>query len=71
MTALVNLRPEKWFVTQIKDGFNKSQKLQETEAQRVISELGLECMTDGGTFPMLKILGEHHYVNVHIINANA
>ena len=39
---MANLHPEKWMVTQLQDGFNKSRKLQKKQALKLHEEANIE-----------------------------
>ena len=69
VTAMANLRPEKWTETQLQDGFNKSRKLQEKQALKLHEEAQVEINDYGNDLSDIEAFAKHLGIEINIIDA--
>ena len=70
VTAVANINKDRWTTTQLKDGFNKSRKLQETEAKKLHEEAEVPISLFGSTLEDVKRFSEHLKVEINILDAD-
>ena len=70
VTAVANINKTKWSKTQIKNGFNKSRKLQKDEALKLHEEAGVEVNEFGSTLEDVKKFGNHLGVQINIVDGD-
>ena len=70
VTAVANINKDKWTTTQLKDGFNKSRKLQETEAKKLHKEAEVPENVFGSTLEDVKRFSDHLKVEINILDAD-
>ena len=69
VTAMANLRPEKWTKTQLHDGFNKSRKLQKEQAMKLHEEANVEINNYGNDLSDIEKFAKHLGIEINIIDA--
>ena len=69
VTAVANINKTQWTKTQLKDGFNKSRKLQKIEAEKLHKEAGVEINEFGSTLEDVKKFAEHLKIQINIVDA--
>ena len=69
VTAVANINKTKWTKTQLKDGFNKSRKLQKIEAEKLHKEAGVEINEFGSTLEDVKKFAEHLKIQINVVDA--
>ena len=69
VTAMANLRPEKWTKTQLHDGFNKLRKLQKKQALKLHEEAQVEINDYGNELSDIEIFAKHLGTEINIIDA--
>ena len=68
-TAYANLHPEKWTKTQLKDGFNKSRKLQRKQALKLYEEAEVEIHDYGNDLSDVETFAMHLEIEINIIDS--
>ena len=69
VTAVANINKTQWTKTQLKDGFNKSRKLQKMEAEKLHEEAGVEINEFGSTLEDVKKFANHLQIQINIVDA--
>ena len=69
VTAYANLHPENYTTTQLKDGFNKSRKLQETQAKELHNNANVEINDYGNSLEDVNCFASHLEVEINIIDS--
>ena len=69
VTAMANLHPEKWWRTQLHDGFSKSRKLQKKQALRLHEEAQVEINGYGNDLSDIETFAKHLGIEINIIDA--
>ena len=69
VTAVANINKTQWTKTQLKDGFNKSRKLQKIEAEKLHKEAGVEINEFGSTLEDVKKFAEHLKIQINVVDA--
>ena len=69
VTAMANLHPEKWTETQLRDGFNKSRKLQKKQAPKLHEEAQVEINDYGNDLSDRETFAKHLGIEINIIDA--
>ena len=67
VTAHANLNKDKWTETQLKNGFNKSRLLQETEAIKLHENAGVDISDHGNTLEDVNTFAKHLGVQINIV----
>ena len=70
VTALANINRGKWTKSQLKNGFNASQKHQATEARKLHTEAGVYPNEFGSTLEDVDIFARHLSIQINIIDGN-
>ena len=70
VTAVANINKDRWTTTQLKNGFNKSRKLQETEAKKLHEEAEVPISLFGSTLEDVKRFSDHLKVEINILDAD-
>ena len=68
--AHANINQTKWSKTQLKDGFNKSRKLQETEAIKLHEDAGVPIPEYGSTLEDVDKFAQHLGIQINIIDTD-
>ena len=68
VTAVANINKSKWTKSQLKDGFNKSRKLQEDEAHKLHKEAGVEINDYGNTLDDVNTFAKHLGIQINIVS---
>ena len=66
ITAVANVNKDMWTETQLKDGFNKSRLLQETEAKKLHENDGVDISGQGNTLEDVDTFAKHLGVQINI-----
>ena len=69
VTAYANLHPENYTTTQLKDGFNKSRKLQEIQAKELHNNANVEINEYGNSLEDVNSFASHLDVEINIIDS--
>ena len=69
VTAVANINKTQWTKTQLKDGFNKSRKLQKKMAEKLHEEAGVEINEFGSTLEDVKKFANHLQIQINIVDA--
>ena len=69
VTAYAKLKPERWSNTQLKNGFNKSIKLQKVQAMKLHEEANVEISDYGNNLSDVENFAKHLGIEINIINA--
>ena len=70
VTAVANLNKGKWTKSQLKNGFNKSRGLQETEALKLHEETGVSISDQGNTLEDVETFEKHLGIQINIVDAD-
>ena len=68
VTAVANINKSKWTQTQLKDGFNRSRKLQKDMAEKLHEEAGVEINEFGSTLEDVKTFANHLKIQINIVD---
>ena len=68
VTAQAHINKSKWTKSQLKDGFNKSRKLQEDEARKLHEEAGVEINDYGNTLEDVNTFAKHLGIQINIVS---
>ena len=69
VTAVANINKTQWTKTQLKDGFNKSRKLQKIEAEKLHKEAGVEINEFGSTLEDVTKFANYLQIQINIVDA--
>ena len=69
VTALANLKTEKWSKAQLKNGFNASRKLQKDEAMKLHKEANVEINEYGNDLSDIETFSKHLGIEINIIDS--
>ena len=69
VTAVANINKTQWTKTQLRDGFNKSRKLQKQMAEKLHEEAGVEINEFGSTLEDVKRFANHLKIQINIVDA--
>ena len=69
VTAYANLHPENYTTTQLKDGFNKSRKLQQIQAKELHNNANVEINDYGNSLEDVNTFALHLEVEINIIDS--
>ena len=69
VTAYANLHPENYTTTQLKDGFNKSRKLQQIKAKELHNNANVEINDYGNSLEDVNTFASHLEVEINIIDS--
>ena len=69
VTAIANLHPKNWTETQLKDGFNKSRKLQKDEAMRLHSNADVDINEYGNDLHDVITFANYLEIEINIIDS--
>ncbi|XP_078374417.1 uncharacterized protein LOC144657958 [Oculina patagonica] len=69
VTAYANLHPENYTTTQLKDGFNKSRKLQEIQAKELHNNANVEINDYGNSLEDVNSFASHLDIEINIIDS--
>ena len=69
VTAYANLHPENYTTTQLKDGFNKSRKLQETQAKELHNNANVEINDYGNSLEDVNTFAKYLDIEINIIDS--
>ena len=70
VTAVANINKDRWTTSQLKNGFNASRKLQETEAKKLHEEAKVPISLFGSTLEDVKRFSNHLKVEINIVDAD-
>ena len=70
VTAVANINGTKWTKSQIKNGFNGSRKLQETEALKLHEEAGVDISEFGNTLEDVNKFAKHLGIQINIVDGD-
>ena len=70
VTAVANINRTKWTKSQLKNGFNKSRKLQEDEAHKLHEGAGVEINDHGNTLDDVNTFAKHLGIQINIVDAD-
>ena len=70
VTASANINRTKWTKSQIKNGFNGSRKLQETEALKLHEEAGVDINEFGNTLEDVNKFAKHLGIQINIVDGD-
>ena len=70
VTAVANVNKDMWTETQLKDGFNKSRLLQETEAKKLHENAGVDIPGHGNTLEDVDTFAKHLGVQINIVDTD-
>ena len=70
VTAVANINKHRWTTSQLKNGFNKSRKLQETEAKKLHKEAEVPISLFGSTLEDVKRFSKHLKVEINIVDGD-
>ena len=68
VTAYANLHPERWSKTQLKNGFNRSRKLQRDQAMKLHEEANVEINDYDNDFSDVDTFAKHLGIEINIID---
>ena len=68
VTAVANINKSKWTESQLKDGFNRSRKLQKDMAEKLHEEAGVEINEFGSTLEDVKRFANHLKIQINIVD---
>ena len=69
VTAMANLKPERWSNTQLKNGFNGSRKLQRLQAMKLHEDAHVEINDYGNDLSDIETFAKHLRIEINIIDA--
>ena len=69
VTAVANINKTQWTKTQLKDGFNKSRKLQKKMAEKLHEEAGVEINEFGSTLEDVTKFANYLQIQINIVDA--
>ena len=69
VTAYASLKPDGWSNTQLRDGFNKSRKLQEKQTLKLHEEAQVEINDYGNDLSDIETFAKHLGIEINIIDA--
>ena len=69
VTVHVNLRPERWSNTQLKNGFNSSRKLQRLQAMKLHEDAHVEINDYGNDLSDIETFAKHLDIEINVIDA--
>ena len=70
VTAVANINKSKWTKSQLKNGFNKSRKLQRDEALKLHEEAGVEINDFGSTLENVNTFAKHLGIQIKIVDSD-
>ena len=69
VTAYANLKPEKWTKTRLRDGFNRSWKLQRDQAMKLHEDANVEINDYGNDLSDVETFAKHLGIEINVIDA--
>ena len=70
ITAVANVNKDMWTETQLKNGFNKSRLLQETEAKKLHENAGIDISGQGNTLEDVDTFAKYLGVQINIVDTD-